>query len=199
VDQLNANRRSGICAVAVIAVMSFAAPVFAQVSQDPRPLIAAQKEAMAPLKFMDGIWRGPASTVRGPGEKHTITQTERIGPFLDGAVKVIEGRGYEADGRVSFNALGIISFDPDKNAYGLHSYALGHSGDFPLTLKPDGYVWEIPQPTGKIVYTATIRDNAWVEVGDRVVPGREPVRFFEMKLERVGDTDWPLGTPVSPK
>lgn len=186
------------CAGMTVA-MCFAAPAFAQVSQDPRPLIAAQKEAIAPLKYMDGIWRGPATTVRGAGEKHTITQTERIGSFLDGAVKVIEGRGYEADGRVSFNALGIISFDPAKKAYNLHSYALGHSGDFPLTLTPDGYVWEIPQPTGKIVYTATVKDNVWVEVGDRVVPGREPVRFFEMKLERVGDTDWPLGTPVAPR
>src|SRR6478672_6854315 len=33
--------------------------------------------------------------------KHTITQTERIGPFLDGSVKVIEGRGCEPDGRVT--------------------------------------------------------------------------------------------------
>jgi hypothetical protein len=36
-------------------------------------------------------------------------------------------------------------------------------------------------------------------VGDRILPGRDPIRFFEMKLERVGDTDWPLGTPVAPK
>ena len=185
--------------VMLFCFLAIAAPSFAQSPQDPRPLIAAQKEAMAPLKYMDGVWRGQATTVRRGGEKHTITQTERIGPFLDGAVKVIEGRGYEPDGRVSFNALGIISFDPAKKAYTMRSYALGHAGDFPVTLKDDGFTWDIPQPTGKILYTATVKDNTWHEVGDLMLPGRDPVRFFEMKLDRVGDTDWPLGTPVAPK
>ena len=45
---------------------------------------------MAPLAFMDGVWRGPAWTILPSGEKHNITQTERIGPFLDGSIKVIE-------------------------------------------------------------------------------------------------------------
>jgi len=181
------------------ATLAFASIASAQAPQDPRPLIAAQKEAMAPLKYMDGVWRGPASTLRPGGEKHVITQTERIGPFLDGSVKVIEGRGYDASGQVSFNALGIISYDPAKKAYTMRSYALGHAGDFPVTLKDDGFTWEIAQPTGRILYTATVKDNVWHEVGDRILPGRDPVRFFEMKLERVGDTDWPLGTPVAAK
>jgi len=51
---------------------------------DPATQIAAQREAMAPLAFMDGVWRGPAWTILPSGEKHNITQTERIGPFLDG-------------------------------------------------------------------------------------------------------------------
>src|SRR5438067_8111910 len=70
---------------------------------DPATLIAAQREAMAPLAFMDGVWRGPAWTMLPSGEKHNVTQTERIGPFLEGSVKVIEGRGYNADGTVGFN------------------------------------------------------------------------------------------------
>lgn len=40
---------------------------------------------------------------------------------------------------------------------------------------------------------------AWHEVDDRVVEGREPQRFFEMKLQRVGDTDWPGGNPIPPR
>src|SRR5712691_2888792 len=84
---------------------------------DPATLIAAQREAMAPLAFMDGVWRGPAWTILSSGEKHNITQTERIGPFLDGSVKVIEGRGYDADGKITFNAFGTISYDPARKAY----------------------------------------------------------------------------------
>ena len=72
-------------------------------------LIKAEQSAMAPLAMMDGVWRGPARTLLPAGEKHHIVQTERIGPFLDSSVKVIEGRGCEPDGRVSFNAFGTIS------------------------------------------------------------------------------------------
>ena len=64
---------------------------------------------MLPLASMDGVWRGPAWTILPSGEKHSVTQTERIGPLLDGSVKVIEGRGYDADGKVAFNAFGTIS------------------------------------------------------------------------------------------
>ncbi|MEP6921336.1 MAG: DUF1579 domain-containing protein [bacterium] len=173
--------------------------VSAQRRADPATLLAAQREAMVPLAFMDGVWRGPAWTILQSGEKHNITQTERIGPFLDGTVKVIEGRGYEAEGKVTFNAFGTISYDPTKQAYTLHSYALGNVGDFVLTRSADGYTWEIPAGPMTIRYTAVIKDGAWREVGDRIMPGQEPVRFFEMNLKRVGDTNWPAAGAVSPK
>jgi hypothetical protein len=166
---------------------------------DPATLIASQREAMQRLAFMDGVWRGPAWTILPSGEKHNITQTERIGPFLDGSVKVIEGRGYEPDGKVTFNAFGTISYNPATRVYTLHSYAQGQVGDFVLTPAADGYVWEIPAGPMTIRYTAVIKDGAWREVGDRIVPGKEPVRFFEMNLKRVGDTNWPAAGAVSPK
>lgn len=166
---------------------------------DPETLLKAQREAMAPLAFMDGVWRGPAWTVLPSGEKHNITQTERIGPFLNGAVKVIEGRGYNADGSVGFNAFGTISYNPATKVYTLHSYAQGNVGDFALNRSADGYVWEIPAGPMTIRYTAVIKDGAWHEVGDRIMPGKEPVRFFEMNLKRIGSTDWPAAGAVSPK
>jgi len=174
-----------------ILVLALAGGAAAQGPQDPAALIAAQRAAMDTLSFMNGVWRGPAWTILPSGEKHSVTQTERIGPFLDGSVKVIEGRGYDAAGKVSFNALGIVSWSPEKRAYTLHSYALGRSGDFVLTPTADGYVWEIPAGPTTIRYTAVIKGGAWKEVGDRITPGKDPVRFFEMDLTRVGDTDWP--------
>ncbi len=167
--------------------------------QDPATLIAAQREAMQRLSIMDGVWRGPAWTILPSGEKHSITQTERIGPFLDGSVKVLEGRGYEPSGKVTFNAFGTISYKPATQIYTLHSYAQGQAGDFVLTPTAGGYVWEIPAGSTTIRYTAVIKDGAWREVGDRIMPGAEPVRFFEMNLKRVGDTNWPAEGAVSPK
>jgi hypothetical protein len=166
---------------------------------DPAKLIAAQKEAMAPLAYMDGVWRGTAWTMLPSGEKHTITQTERIGPFLDGSVKVIEGRGYEPDGKVSFNAFGTISFDAKSGTYTLHSHAMGQVGDFSLKPTADGYTWEIPAGPMTIRYTATVKNGKWTEVGDRIMGDQKPIRFFEMTLQRIGDTDWPAAGAIPPK
>ncbi|MBA3646585.1 MAG: cupin domain-containing protein [Gemmatimonadaceae bacterium] len=180
------------------ALVMVAAPAYAQLGSDAATLIVAQKAAMAKIARFDGIWRGPGWTILANGTKHNITQTERIGPFLDGSVKVIEGRGYKADGRVVFNALGIISYDTFKKAYNLHSYAQGFSGDFPLNLTETGYTWSIPAGPATILYTVTITDSTWLEVGDRVMAGRPPVRFFEMNLKRVGSTMWPSADQVAP-
>jgi hypothetical protein len=185
----------------LLATMAMAMPsvCMGQGRPDAASLISAQREAMGRLAYMDGVWRGPAWTILESGEKHNVTQTERIGPFLDGSVKVIEGRGYNPDGKVGFNALGIISFSPEKRGYVLHSYALGRVGDFDLKLTPDGYTWEIPAGPMKIRYTAVIKDGTWNEVGDRIAPGKEPARFFEMNLKRVGDTDWPAAGAIPPE
>lgn len=171
----------------------------AQGRPDSQAVLAAQRKALARLAFMDGVWRGPAWTILPSGEKHSVTQTERIGPFLDGAVKVIEGRGYDESGKVTFNAFGTVSYNPDTDRFTLHSYALGSVGDFTLTPSPDGYVWEIPAGPVTIRYTAVIKDGSWKEVGDRIAPGKEPARFFEMNLKRVGDSDWPAAGAISPK
>ena len=191
------HRLAVLCILAMTAAFSLI--LQAQTRPDPATLIAAQKEAMTPLAFMDGVWRGPAWTILASGEKHNVTQTERIGPFLDGSVKVIEGRGYDPDGKVAFNAFGTISYDPGKKAYTMHSHAMGYVGDFVLTPAADGYTWEIPMGPTTVRYTAVIKDGAWKEVGDRIAPGKDPVRFFEMNLKRVGDTTWPAGGAIPPR
>jgi hypothetical protein len=160
--------------------------------------LAAQKTALDKFAWMDGTWRGPAIT-KGPGGEHRVTQTERIGPTLGGTLRVVEGKGFNPDGSVGFNAFAVISWDAQKQAYDFHSYAQGRSGSFMIRPTADGYVWEIPAGPMTIRYTATIRDGDWLEVGDRVMPGQEPVRFFEMHLKRVGDTDWPAAGAVPPK
>lgn len=190
--------RIAVLALATLGV-SAQSTAAAQGAQNPQVLIAAQREGMAPLDFMNGVWRGPATTTLPSGQVHNITQTERIGPFLDGSIKVIEGRGYEPDGRVGFNALGVISYDPVKKVHTMRSYAQGRSGDFVLTPTSDGFTWEIPAGPMTIRYTAVVKDGKWREVGDRIMPGQPPVRFFEMNLVRVGNTDWPGMGAISPK
>jgi hypothetical protein len=175
------------------------AAALAQGPPDAASLLAAQRTAMRRLSLMDGVWRGPSWIVLASGEKHIGTQTERIGPFLDGAVKVIEGRGYGKADSVTFNALGIISYDPSRKAYSLHSYAMGMAGDFMLVPSDSGYTWEIPAGPMTIRYTATIGGGKWREIGERLAPGAEPIQFFEMSLVRVGDSPWPAAGVIRPR
>ena len=191
-------RNRGI-AVAFLLLTGGLSLAVGQAPPDPAKLMSAQRDAMAPLAALDGMWRGTAWAISPSGDKHTLTQTERVGPFLNGSVKVIEGKGYEADGSVGFNAFATVSYDPTKRSYSMHSYAQGQAGDFAFRPTPDGFIWEIPAGSMTIRYTAVIKDGTWHEVGDRVVPGKDPVRFFEMTLKRIGDTNWPAGGAVSPK
>lgn len=185
--------------IALLLAVVFAPSIaMGQARPDPAVLVSAQQEAMTRFAMMDGIWRGSAWILLPSGEKHHLTQTERVGPFLDGSVKVIEGRGYEHDGSVGFNALAIISFDPGTGTYSMRSYAQGHAGDFAIHPTEDGFEWEIPAGPMTIRYTAVFDDGTWTEIGDRLRPGEEPVRFYEMTLHRISDTSWPAGGAVDP-
>lgn len=170
-----------------------------QAQPNPAAMIATQREAMLPLAIFDGVWRGPASMVLPSGDKYNATQTERVGPLLDGSIRVIEGRSYSADNTLGFSTFASISYDPEKKAYTLHSHALGRVGDFPLQVTPNGFVWEFPLGAMTIRYTAVVKDGVWREIGESIVPDKDPVRFFEMNLKRVGDTDWPAAGAIAPK
>ena len=173
------------------------AAAFSPPAVTPTPELAA---GMAKLSYMRGVWRGPASGMSPDGTRYEVTQTERMGPMLGGDVIVIEGRGYKADGTTGFNAFAVVSFDPRANKYEMRSYAMSHAGTFELALTDTGYTWEVPAgPNAIMKYSATVTPTTWHEVGAYTAAGKPPVPMFEMNLTKVGDTDWPLGTPIAPK
>ena len=161
--------------------------------------LADQRAAMQRLSALDGVWRGPAVTTLPNGEKFELIQTERVGPLLEGTVKVIEGRGYDAAGKTVFNAFGTVAFDPSSKEYKFHSHAQSYYGSHPMKVTDDGFVWEIPAGPTTMRFTTSIKNGTWIETGDRVMANGQTVRFFEMKLKRVGDTSWPAGGTVSPR
>lgn len=167
--------------------------------ENTEEVLKAQRQAIKQFDMLDGEWRGPAWIIEQGGKKVHMTQTERVGNFLEGAVKVIEGKAFDEDGNTLFNALAVISYDTHKKQFNFRTYARGHAGD--LTLKPtgEGFKWVLDRGKMKIVYTATVKDGVWHEVGVRHMEGQEPIQFFEMTLKRLGDTDWPAADPVSYK
>ena len=186
-------------ALGAILAWGWTTPVSAQGRPDPAETLAAQRGAMAPLEMLDGVWRGTAHITLPSGEQRTLIQTERVGPLLEGSVKVIEGRGYGPDGSLDFNAFATISYDPATKGYRMRSYAQGSVGDFELVPNSEGFAWVIPAGSMTIRYTATVKDGRWQEVGDRIMPGKDPVRFFEADLRRVGSTDWPAAGAPGPQ
>ena len=81
----------------------------------------------------------------------------------------------------------------------MRSHAMGNVGDFALVPTDDGFTWEIPAGPMVIRYTAKIKGGVWQETGDRITPGKEPSRFFEMTLHRIGDTEWPASGAIEQK
>lgn len=191
-------RFSMVLAVALLAA-PLSLPQTARAQMPPEAAgSAAQRQAIAALDRLDGTWRGEA-TMAGPGGQMTFTQTERVGSMLGGAIKVIEGRGYNADGTTSFNAMAVISWDEAAGRYGFHSWANGRSGDFPFEATADGFRWAVQAgPNARVEYVAVVEGGTWHEVGHYVVEGQPPRQILEMSLTRLGDTTWPAGGTVSP-
>ncbi len=166
---------------------------------DTAALLAAERQAMHLLDGFDGTWRGPATTTGAAGQRLSLTQTERVGGFLDGSVKVVEGRGYDADGKPVFNAFGVMSFDPATGRYHFRAQAQGYGADLPIEISQDRFVWSIAAGPATIRYTATVENGVWHEIGERLLDGQPPVRIHEMTLRRIGDTDWPAAGAVPPR
>lgn len=185
--------RTTLCAAVFACALSFST-VSAQESTKP----ATNAAAMARLDAMKGVWKGPASGMSASGP-FQLTQTERIGPMLGGDLMVIEGRGYSADGSVSFNAFAVVSWNNATQAYEFRAYNRGNAGTYKFDVTDTGAVWEMPAgPNARVVSIITINEDTWNETQDYIAEGQPPRRFFEMNLKRVADTEWPASGAVVP-
>lgn len=184
------------CAWLIPAIILSAAAALPALAQET-PKLSGALEPFAPML---GVWRGTAEGVDPEGAPFTLTQTERVGPMLDGDVIVVEGRGYDTAGAVQFNAFGIISPAAQGESYEMRAYTDGRAGTYEIVPTADGFFWTIPLPgNAKVRYTATIDGESWREVGDFIAPDGQSRRFFEMNLRRAGETGWPAGGAIAPE
>lgn len=177
---------------ALAALMLFAAaPAFADTppaaARHVAPDLAAQKAAMARLDWLVGAWEG-AGWVDEAGGRQTFRQTEQVERRLDGALLLIEGRGYGGTPeQLAFNALALVSFNDTTGAYSFRSHARGYATDARAEVRADGsLVWTMTPPGMIIRYTITQpRPGAWREIGERSVDnGASWTQFFEMALTK---------------
>lgn len=188
----------GVSMAALAACLLLAVPAAASAQAMQPAGTTEQRRAMQALAWMDGEWVGEATVSMGPGRTTRHPHTERIGPMLGGSIRVIEGRSTNAEGAVVFNAFAIVSWDDATDAYVMRSYANGHAADFPLEATADGFSWTMPAQGGEVRYVTTLRDGEWIETGEFLMPGRDPMPVIELRLRRRGDTGWPAADPVIP-
>ena len=158
-------------------------------AQTPRrPDVEAQRAAMKKLGFLVGEWSGEASALRGPGQFAELTQTESAQFKLDGLVLVIEGVGRtKADGKLSLQALGLISFDDETGTYRMRAFNDGRWLETEVKLADGGnsISWGLALGEFKTTTVLRITENGeWTEHGELVIGDRPPQKMMELKVRR---------------
>jgi hypothetical protein len=189
-----------------------AAAASATTVREPSKRVQDQQEAMKALAFLDGEWRGTAKTVRKTGTV-SMTQTVRSGAMLDGAMRMLEVRSYEADGRLSFDALRIISYNADRKTYEMRSYQNGSVRDYEVSATASGLTWQI-ESGGKVStrYEIAVKNGVWTETATRMSSSSragakagpnsaadKPETYLSISVKRQRPTTWPAAGALGAK
>ena len=165
-------------------------PKETRAQSQPSKRFQAQQDAMKELAFLDGEWRGSSKVLRKDGWAST-TQSERVGTMLDGTVRMIEAKGYGSDGRVSFDVLRIISYEPETKTYSMRSYQSGRVRDHELSLTDNGFAWESESSNNTTIrYEASVKNGVWTETATRVPARGEPETYVEVRMKRQRSSSW---------
>jgi len=159
-------------------------------AQTPRtPDVEAQRAAMKKLGFLVGEWSGEASALRGPGQFVELTQTESAQFKLDGLVLVIEGVGRtKADGKLSLQALGLISFDDETGTYKMRAFNDGRWLETEVKLADGRNSISWGFALGEFKTTTELRineDGEWTELGELVIGDRPPQKMMDLRVRRI--------------
>ena len=177
-----------LCAMLFL-LFSFAG-VFAQEKANAAGQFQAdlQKTEMLKLDKMIGKWTGEGWIQQGKN-RDEFTGTENVQKKLDGLALLVEGRftAKNEPARVIHETLAVLTYNPRTNIYDFNTFlANGSNGKFILNTTETGYEWGLNFPGSKILYTITIKNGMWNEVGKMSRDeGKTWFQFFEMNLKKV--------------
>lgn len=158
-------------------------------AQTPRaPDVEAQRVAMKKLSFLVGDWSGEATVLRGPGQYADLSQAESAHFKLDGLVLVIEGIGRtKSDGKLTLQALGVISFDDETATYRMRAFNDGRWLETEVKLADSGNSISWGFALGEIRTTTVLRINEageWTELGELFMGTRPPQKMMDLRVHR---------------
>lgn len=154
-------------------------------TQPARPNVAAQIEALKRLAPITGKWEGEGWILH-QGKRYEFRQTEHVRYNLDGAVLLVDGRGYSVDAPSGappvFSAFAVVSYDDLVGDYVFRSYTGGQVNNFPAKMMDDGgFEWY----AGTSRYRIWVRDDGkWFETGESKYDDGW-TQFFEMTLSKI--------------
>jgi len=159
-------------------------------AETPRaPNVEAQRTAMKKLEFLVGDWSGEATVLRGPGQFAEMAQTESAQFKLDGLVLMIEGVGRaKTDGKISLQALGLISFDDETGTYSMRAFNDGRWLETEVKLAEGGksLSWGFALGAFKTTTVLRINENGeWTEHGELTIGDRAPQKMMDLKVRRI--------------
>lgn len=181
------------------ALMALAAtPLEAQTAADAArvaPALATQREEMSKLANYDGVFAGKWQVFKPDGSVaengHAV---HRIGPFLGGTIKMIEGRFYSDPSAPAFRGMIVLTYNIAQKAWKFNVFGMGGSFEVMPTLNENGYSFNVPggSPENFKRIVITVTPTSWAEQIYLHRAGEEPFKLFDMHLDRVGPSDWPL-------
>lgn len=138
------------------------------------------------LSKMEGNWSGGGWTITPERKRVTFTQHEEIKYELNGTILQIRGKGFNEDGEIIHDALGIIYYEPERNKYLMDAFlASGQHTLAEIEITPSGMNWSFRTEQGATIsYEIEIIDDTWTEKGYYSPDGVKKFPFIEFSLTR---------------
>lgn len=147
--------------------------------------VELQRTEMKKLEKLAGQWKGGGWIQQG-ATRETFTGTETVQKKLEGLALLVEGRFTNPQGRVIHETLAVLAFAPKNSGYRFRTYlAAGASGEHDLKIVGDDFHWGFETPNGTIRYIIKADDKVWFETGEFSRDGKNWIKFFEMKLDKI--------------
>jgi hypothetical protein len=141
---------------------------------------------MQKLNFLAGEWSGEACIFPGTGGPVELLQTERAEYKLDGLLLLIEGIGRsKANGKITLQALGIVSYDDEAGTYHMRAYNDGRYLETEVKLGDDGKELNWGFALGEIGTSSVLRlseHGQWTELHEITVGAQPARKFMEVRV-----------------
>lgn len=175
--------------VSVAVLLGLGAATAALAAEEPA-VDKAQVDAIAPIAWMAGEWRGEATMQRPEGASRTASW-ERVILAAGGTALLVQGRHHriEADGKPGeavHDTAGLLVYRPKlgKHVF-MTQLANGRGGEFDARVEGEKLIWGMPAGPGQQIRYEIQRNAAgqWVEDGF-FCRGDACQPFFKMTLSR---------------